>query len=109
MKINEKLLKNYMEFDNHIIKARCGANGATNDYTYSFGNYEIYTIIVVGMHSGDHYSFRRYLYNTERNVLFLESTNQKGNINLTASVNDNSRLSITNSGSYGAQYEVLIF
>lgn len=108
MLINDKILKKYMEFDKHIIKSRCGVNGATDNYTYSFGNYEIYTIIVLGMHNNDHYSYRRYLYNSERKILFLESSFQKGNVDLTMNIN-NDKISITNSGSFGSQYEVIIF
>ena len=108
MKINNKLIDNYMVYENHIIKNRCGANGATDNYTYSFGNRELYTIIVAGAHSDIHYSFKRYLYNAERNVLFIEEQKQQGNVNLSLTISGNT-MSVTNTGSYGAQYEVLIF
>lgn len=108
MKINNKLLGNYMIYENHIIKKRAGINGATDTLNYSFGNNELYTIIVAGMHNDIHYSYKKYLYNAERGVLFIEEQKQQGNVNLSLTISGNT-MTITNSGSYGAQYEVLIF
>lgn len=103
-------MPNYMVTEDYIIKSRCGINGATNNYQYPFSTNSpaLYTIIVDGMHNNTHYSYREYLYNSERNVLFLVKEQQAGNVNLTISISGDT-MTITNSGSYGAQYEVLIF